>query len=365
MIADPAAEGLQIYEVGGAVRDALLGEPPGDRDWVVVGATPEEMIRRGFTPVGGDFPVFLHPVTRQEYALARTERKSGRGYRGFTFYTGSDVTLEDDLCRRDLTVNAIARAADGSLVDPTGGVRDLNDRVLRHVGPAFEEDPVRVLRLARFAARFTAFHVAPETIALCRRMVELGEVDALVPERVWQELARGLMCAMPSRMFEILMQTGALVRVMPELNLDAAVLDAVNRSARADLPLPARYALLCHATPDRKGLSARLRAPGECADWARLLPGVHDRATGALSPERVMALFEETDAVRKPDRLIGLLGAVRVISEVDVDAWRRWLDIVQAVDAGAIARCTESPSLIGKAVRAARVKALDHAFSGC
>ena len=180
MTQDPATQGLQVYIVGGAVRDALPGLPAGDQDWVVVGATPEDMARRGFMPVGGDFPVFLHPRTKEEYALARTERKSGHGYKGFTFHTGVDVTLEDDLRRRDLTVNAIARKPDGELVDPLGGQADLRARVFRHVGEAFEEDPVRILRLGRFAARFADFSIAPETLALCRRMVEAGR-----PTRWW------------------------------------------------------------------------------------------------------------------------------------------------------------------------------------
>ena len=191
---DPAVQGLQAYVVGGAVRDQMLGLPAGDRDWVVVGSTPEEMSRRGFVPVGGDFPVFLHPRTKEEYALARTERKSGRGYQGFTFYTGADVTLEQDLLRRDLTVNAMALTPDGALVDPLDGASDLKARVFRHVGEAFSEDPVRILRLARFAARFGDFTVADETMALCRGMVEDGEVDALVPERVCKEVARGMPC---------------------------------------------------------------------------------------------------------------------------------------------------------------------------
>src|SRR5690554_4922473 len=234
---DPAIAGLQAYVVGGAVRDALLGLPAGDRDWVVVGATPEEMSARGFIPVGGDFPVFLHPRSKEEFALARTERKSGRGYKGFTFYTGTDVTLEDDLRRRDLTVNAIARHADGTLVDPCGGLDDLRDRVLRHVGDAFAEDPVRLLRLARFAARFHDFTVAPETLEQCRRLVESGEVDALVPERVWQEVAKGLMAERPGRMFDVLAQTGALPRVMPQL-IYADVLDGeLSRAYERRLPL--------------------------------------------------------------------------------------------------------------------------------
>src|SRR3954463_14404943 len=191
---------MRTYMVGGAVRDALLGLPVNDRDWVVVGATPQEMIASGYLPVGRDFPVFLHPQTREEYALARTERKTAAGYHGFTFHTAPDVTLEEDLQRRDLTINAMARAEDGTLIDPWGGRRDLEAKVLRHVSPAFAEDPVRILRLARLAARFVEFRGAPETEALLAEMVERGEVDALVPERVWKELSRGLMESAPSRM---------------------------------------------------------------------------------------------------------------------------------------------------------------------
>ncbi|HSV70179.1 MAG TPA: multifunctional CCA addition/repair protein [Methylibium sp.] len=209
---------MELYEVGGAVRDALLGRPAGDRDWVAVGATPEQLIAAGYLPVGRDFPVFLHPVTREEVALARTERKTAPGYHGFLFHAAPEVTLEEDLARRDLTINAIARAADGRLIDPYGGQRDLAARVLRHVSPAFAEDPVRILRLARFAARFADFTVAPETEVLLRSMVEAGEVDALVPERVWQELSRGLMEATPSRMFELLRGCGALARLLPEVD---------------------------------------------------------------------------------------------------------------------------------------------------
>ncbi|OYV29736.1 MAG: multifunctional CCA tRNA nucleotidyl transferase/2'3'-cyclic phosphodiesterase/2'nucleotidase/phosphatase, partial [Thiomonas sp. 20-64-5] len=200
----------RAYIVGGAVRDALLGRAHGDRDWVVVGATPQQMIDAGFLPVGRDFPVFLHPQSHEEYALARTERKTAPGYRGFAVHTAPDVTLEDDLLRRDLTINAMAQAADGTLIDPYGGQRDLQARVLRHVSAAFAEDPVRILRLARFAARFGDFSVAPETMDLMRQMVHAGEVDALVPERVWQELARGLMEPQPQRLFAVLRACDAL-----------------------------------------------------------------------------------------------------------------------------------------------------------
>ena len=209
---------MRIYTVGGAVRDALLGLPVQDRDYVVVGATPQAMLEKGFRPVGKDFPVFLHPATNEEYALARSERKTGRGYHGFAFHAAPDVTLDDDLARRDLTINAMARAPDGTLVDPFHGRRDLEAGILRHVGPAFAEDPVRILRLARFAARLADFSVAPETIELMRGMVASGEVDHLVAERVWQELAKGLMEAAPSRMFEVLRQCGALTRLLPEVD---------------------------------------------------------------------------------------------------------------------------------------------------
>ncbi len=223
-IVDPATHGLEVYAVGGAIRDALLGLPVQDRDYVVVGATPEDLEARGFRAVGKDFPVFLHPRTQAEYALARTERKTAAGYKGFSVYYAPDVKLEDDLIRRDLTINAMAQrvAEDGALVgpviDPYGGQADLAARTFRHVSDAFVEDPVRILRLARFAARFADFHVAPETNALMQRMVQAGEVDALVPERVWQEIARGLMEAHPQRMFAVLRDCGALVRLLPELD---------------------------------------------------------------------------------------------------------------------------------------------------
>jgi len=209
---------MKTYVVGGAVRDALLGLAVQDHDHVVVGATPQQMIGKGFTPVGKDFPVFLHPLTHEEYALARTERKTAPGYKGFHFHAAPDVTLEQDLVRRDLTINAMAQDEDGRIIDPFGGQRDLQQRVFRHVSAAFAEDPVRILRVARFAARFTDFSVAPETNALMRHMVDAGEVDALVPERVWQELARGLMEARPSRMFAVLRGCGALARILPELD---------------------------------------------------------------------------------------------------------------------------------------------------
>ena len=372
MTTDRATEGLQIYIVGGAVRDALLKLPAGDRDWVVVGATPEQMVARGFVPVGGDFPVFLHPASKEEYALARTERKSGRGYKGFTFYTGAEVTLEEDLKRRDLTVNAIAQSTTGELFDPLHGVEDLNARVLRHVGPAFEEDPVRILRLARFLARFTDFVVAPETLALCRQMVASGEVDALVAERVWQELARGLMCTRPSRMLTLLAEIGAAGRIMPELVLAPRVQTLVDRAAQQGLPLSSRYAVLCLDTNAVKALASRLRVPTESADLARLLQlmllaiAVQMAApvNAPQHPDMILSLFETCDALRKPERFEALLTLAGLVDEkisAARSAWASWLAIVLAVDAGAVARGTSAPEQIKKAVRAARLSALAHA----
>src|SRR5215218_1314440 len=244
---------MKIYEVGGAVRDELLGLPVQDRDYVVVGATPDEMIELGYKPVGRDFPVFLHPETHEEYALARTERKTGRGYHGFQFHAAPDVTLEEDLQRRDLTINAIARDENGEIIDPYNGSDDLSLGILRHVSPAFAEDPVRILRVARFAARF-GFEIAPETAELMREMVSSGEVDALVPERVWQELARGLMEERPSRLFDVLQECGALARIAPELaslfeHADQAseTSDAVDEAAGAGASLETRFAVLARA----------------------------------------------------------------------------------------------------------------------
>ncbi|WP_322997682.1 tRNA CCA-pyrophosphorylase [Castellaniella sp.] len=369
---DPILAGLDVYIVGGAVRDALLGRPAGDRDWVVVGATPEIMAARGFTPVGGDFPVFLHPRTHEEYALARTERKSGRGYHGFVFHAGQDVTLVDDLHRRDLTVNAIAQAPGGTLIDPLGGAADVQARILRHVGPAFVEDPVRLLRLARFAARFHDFSIAPETLDLCRALVRDGEVDALVPERVWQEFAKGLMTAHPGRMFDVLVQCDALARVAPGLIWNAGVAAGLAQGADRGLSLAQRYALLCRASADA-GLQDRLRAPSACRDLARLLPGMLDRlarlgpaesmclqAGDVAGPEAWLDLLESCDAVRRPDRCLDLLAAAACVREgIDLPAWGQRLEAVRSVDAGAIARAARGDAgLIREGLRAARILAL-------
>ncbi|TVQ36728.1 MAG: multifunctional CCA addition/repair protein [Wenzhouxiangella sp.] len=333
---------MAVYQVGGSVRDQLLGLPAPDRDYVVVGATPEDMIRRGFRPVGRDFPVFLHPRTHEEYALARTERKSGRGYHGFVFHTGADVTLEQDLARRDLTVNAMALGPDGELVDPFHGRLDLQRGVLRHVSEAFREDPVRILRLARFATRFEHFEIAAETQALCRQMVVDGEVDHLVPERVWQEMQRALMHERPSRFIEVLRSVGALAVILPEVDALFGVpqparyhpeidtgrhtLMVLDQSARLQAPLPVRFACLVHdlgkaLTPESEwpshrgheqrglapiaGLCQRLAVPVACRELALRVGEFHLHAHRALDlkPATVERLFGQLDAWRRPQRL--------------------------------------------------------------
>jgi len=347
---------VKVYSVGGAVRDELLGLPVQDRDYVVVGATAQELTDLGYRPVGRDFPVFLHPLTHEEYALARTERKVSPGYHGFAVHAAPDVTLEQDLERRDLTINAMARGEDGVLIDPFGGARDLAAGILRHVGPAFVEDPVRILRLARFAARFR-FAIAPETLALMRTMVAAGEVDALVAERVWQELARGLMETTPSAMFEALRACGALVRILPEVDalfgvqrggdgapeIDCGLhaMRSVDTAARAGHDLAVRFAALVHELgktttprerwPDHGGhrergadmvdaLCARLRVPAECRDLsvmaARLNDAIHEATT--LPATGLVAILQQADALRRPDRFERLLDA----SESDFHARR-------------------------------------------
>ncbi len=336
---------MQIYMVGGAVRDRLLGRPVNDHDWVVVGATPQQMLELGYLPVGRDFPVFLHPETREEYALARTERKNGRGYRGFVVQSSPEVTLEEDLGRRDLTINAIASSAEwtgaAGIIDPYDGVRDLRDKVLRHVTHAFHDDPVRILRVARFAARFTDFSVAPETLALMRSMVQHGEADHLVPERVWQELARGLMEAKPSRMFAVLRACGALQVVLPEVDrlwgvpqraeyhpeIDTGVhlMMVLDMAARLQAPLAVRLACLTHdlgkgTTPADmlprhigheqrsskllKGVCERLRVPTDCRELADVVAREHGNIhrSGELGAAALVRLIERCDAIRKPAR---------------------------------------------------------------
>ena len=402
---------MQIFTVGGAVRDELLGLPVQDRDYVVVGATPEEMLARGFKPVGKDFPVFLHPKTHEEHALARTERKTGQGYQGFSFHAAPEVGLEEDLARRDLTINAIARADDGSLTDPFHGVADIEARVLRHVGPAFIEDPVRILRVARFAARFTDFSVAPETVELMRQMVVRGEADHLVAERVWQELAKGLMEAKPSRMIYMLRECGALARLLPELDrlfgvpqradfhpeIDTGVhvMMALNHSAQQGYGLPVRFAVLLHdlgkgltpATelPRHVGhearsvmlveeLCARLRTPADCRDLALLVARHHGdiRRGPEMSAATVTKLLENADALRRPHRFRQLLDACAC----DFHGRLGWedkpipspelfliaLDAIRAIDAAAIARSCKDASQIPQRLYDARVVAVKKAL---
>ena len=364
---------MKIYQVGGAVRDELLGVPVTDRDYVVVGATPEELERRGFKPVGKDFPVFLHPETHAEHALARTERKTGRGYKGFTVYAAPDVTLEEDLARRDLTINAIARDEQGRLVDPFGGAADLAAGVLRHVSPAFVEDPVRVLRVARFAARF-AFRVAPETMALMRELAANGEVDALVPERVWQELGKGLMEAAPRRLFETLAECGALPRVLPEwLRLDGErALAALEVAGARGQTLTVRYATLFAGGPAAVAdeAAARLRAPGECRDLAVLAARWSGRLREArqLDADALVDLLQQADAFRRPERFEELVDACECDAAAlgDADPGRRTrlaraLAAARGIDAGGVAQA--NPDDIGAAVRAARVAAVAAALA--
>ncbi|OQA33684.1 MAG: Multifunctional CCA protein [Betaproteobacteria bacterium ADurb.Bin341] len=395
------------------MRDALLGLPVTDRDYIVVGTTPEEMLAKGFKPVGKDFPVFLHPETHEEYALARSERKTGPGYHGFTFHAAPDVTLEEDLARRDLTINALARDADGHLIDPYGGQADLAAKVLRHVSPAFAEDPVRILRTARFAARFAEFSVAPETLDLMRNMVAAGEADHLVAERVWQEFAKGLMEGAPSRMISVLRDCGALERLLPEVDqlfgvpqradyhpeIDTGIhtLMALDQAARQGYVLPVRWAVLLHdlgkaSTPsallprhhghEERGINlvskacARLKVPADCRDLALLAAKHHGTlhraersCNSALRPETMIGILEKTDAFRRPERFTQLLQAAscdyrgrlgKEDSPYDAGlVWQKVLAAAQSVDAGAIAQSTPEPSQIAARLRAARVVAVE------
>ncbi len=403
---------MKIYAVGGAVRDRLLGRPTADQDYVVVGATPEQMTQLGYRPVGKDFPVFLHPRTHEEYALARTERKTARGYRGFEIYAAPEVTLEQDLARRDLTINAIASDEDGLIIDPHNGVSDLKAGILRHVGPAFEEDPVRVLRVARFSARF-GFAIAPETLALMRAMVNNGEVDHLVAERVWQELSRGLMESRPSRMLLALRECGALARVFPEVDalfgvpqpaqhhpeVDTGlhILMVVDYAAAQNHPLTVRFAALTHdlgkaATPcehwpkhhghEQKSVELveqmceRLRVPAECRDLAVLTARYHGDVHRAheLRPATMLKLFAAADLYRRPERFEELLAACscdfhgrggiessdpQTLAYPQADLLRAAAAAARAVNAGKIALATNGdPGQISAAIEAARLEAV-------
>ncbi len=403
---------MQRFLVGGAVRDALLGRAVGDRDWVVVGSDVERMRSAGYLAVGRDFPVFLHPETREEHALARTERKTSPGYHGFEFHADPGVTLEEDLARRDLTINAIAQDESGALVDPHGGLRDLDAKVLRHVSPAFAEDPVRILRLARFAARFTDFEVADETRALMRRMVADGEVDALVPERVWQEVSRGLMEEEPSRMFDVLRDCGALARVLPEVDrlfgvpqradyhpeIDTGVhlMMVIDMAARLGASLTVRFACLGHdlgkgttpadVLPRHLGheqrsvelvrrMSERLRVDNACRALAEIVAREHGNIhrSGEFGAAAIVRLLERCDALRRPDRFAEALLACECdargrlgLEESAYPQRPRLLEAlrrVQAVDATAVAADAAGRGLagpaVGEAIHAARVRALE------
>lgn len=397
---------MKTYIVGGAVRDRLLGLPVVDRDHVVVGATPDDMVALGFQPVGKDFPVFLHPQTHEEYALARTERKSGHGYKGFKVYAAPEVTLEEDLLRRDLTINAMAEDETGVLVDPYGGQRDLAAKTFRHVSEAFAEDPVRILRVARFAARFTDFSVAPETLALMRQMVDSGEIDALVPERVWQEVARGLLDAQPSRMFLALRDCGALARLFPEIDrlfgvpqppehhpeVDTGVhvMRVVDWAARQGASLAVRFAALTHdlgkgSTPPEqwprhigheaagaelvRALCERIRVPADCRDLAVAVAREHGRVHRALElrPGTLVELLERVDAFRRPGRFEEFLLACECDFRgrpgyeakpyPEPDYLRQALMAAQAIDAAEVARSAD-PARIRQAVFQARSQAV-------
>jgi len=403
---------MQVYLVGGAVRDELLGLPVKDKDYVVVGSTPEEMEAAGYKTVGKDFPVFLHPKTHDEYALARTERKTAKGYKGFTVHTSKDVTLEEDLARRDLSINAIAKSVDGQLIDPYHGLADIQSKTLRHVSSAFAEDPVRVLRAARLSARFADFSVAPETNKLMQDMVNAGEVDALVAERVWQELAKGLMEAKPSRMFDVLRACGALKKILPELDklwgvpqpplhhpeVDTGVhvMLVIDYAAERNFSLPVRFAALMHdlgkgTTPadllprhigheERgvrllKDVCKRLRVPNDCKDLAQMVTKFHGKLyqTPQMRPSTLLEFLVELDAIRQPARFIDFLKACEADSRGRTsfeqctmpasDLMLKVLEAASSVDAGAVASEHSEPEKIKVAVFEARLNAVKQILS--
>lgn len=402
---------MNIFIVGGAVRDELLGFQVKDKDFVVVGSTPEAMLNAGYMPVGKDFPVFLHPKTHEEYALARTERKTAKGYKGFTVHAAPDVTLEQDLSRRDFTINAIAKSDDGKLIDPFNGEADIQAKVLRHVSDAFVEDPVRILRAARFSSRFTEFSIAPETRKLMQEMVKNGEVDALVPERVWQELAKGLMEARPSRMFEVLRACGALERILPELNklwgvpqppqhhpeIDTGVhvMMVIDYAAKQNFSLPVRFAALMHdlgkgTTPADilprhighearsvnlvKEVCKRLRVPNDCKELGVMVAKFHGKLHQALKmrPETLLEFLMELDAIRQPVRFGDFLKACEADSRgrtglencalPETDFIVHALEAASSIDAGAIAKQHVEPEAIKKAVFEARLAVIKQIY---
>ena len=402
---------MQTYVVGGAVRDELLGFAVKDKDFVVVGSTPEAMLAAGFKPVGKDFPVFLHPKTHDEYALARTERKTAKGYKGFVVHASSEVTLEEDLARRDLTINAIAKDDAGKLIDPFNGLADIQAKILRHVSDAFAEDPVRILRAARFAARFTDFNVAPATMILMRQMVEAGEVDALVSERVWQELAKGLMEEKPSRMFDVLRECGALQRILPELNrlwgvpqpanhhpeIDTGVhtMLVVDYAASQNFSLAIRFSALMHdlgkgTTPAEilpqhigheehsfnlvREVCKRIKVPNDCKELAQIVAKFHGKLYQSLQmkPSTLLSFLIELDAIRQPARFKDFLKACEADSRgrtglencatPAADLMVKVLEAATSIDAGAVAREFSEPEKIKTAVFGARLDAVNRLF---
>ncbi|MCG8292467.1 multifunctional CCA addition/repair protein [Pseudomonas entomophila] len=369
---------MQIYKVGGAVRDRLLGRPVSDVDWLVVGATVEQMQAQGFRPVGADFPVFLHPKTGEEYALARTERKSGRGYGGFTFHASPDVTLEEDLIRRDLTINAMAEDEHGNLYDPYHGKTDLDQRILRHVSPAFAEDPLRVLRVARFAARYAplGFRVADETLELMRQIAGSGELQALTAERSWKEIERALMEEQPQVFIEVLRACGALKELMPEVDAlfegeagqGAHTLAVLQQAAEHQQPLAVRWACLLLALGEKqiKAVNQRFKAPRECQELAMLVGEFHEQGHRAmdLAPEVLLELLQKFDVYRRPQRFEEFIEACRM------DALREGQDYPQAeylrgaataakaVDVKPLLDSGLTGQALGGALKAARLSAL-------
>jgi tRNA nucleotidyltransferase (CCA-adding enzyme) len=403
---------VQSYVVGGAVRDELLGLAVKDHDHVVVGSTVQAMLDAVYKYVGKDFPVFLHPKTHEEYALARTERKTAKGYKGFVVHASPEVTLEEDLARRDLTINAIAKDDSGKLIDPFNGQADIQSKTLRHVSEAFTEDPVRILRAARFAARFSDFCIAPETMTLMKQMVEAGEVDALVPERVWQELSKGLMEDKPSRMFEVLRACGALQKIMPELDrlwgvpqppqhhpeVDTGVhvMMVIDYAAKQRFSLPVRFAALTHdlgkgTTPvdilprhiaheERsvnllKEVSKRLRVPNDCKELAHIVAKFHGKLHQApqMKASTLLDFLMQLDAIRQPDRFHDFLKACEADSrgrtgfeDCATPAADLMLTVLQAalsVDAGAVAKQHTDSEKIRHAIYEARVQAIRLAIS--
>jgi tRNA nucleotidyltransferase (CCA-adding enzyme) len=337
---------VKIYVVGGAIRDQLLGLPVKDFDYVVVGATPEQMLAKGYTPVGQDFPVFLHPITHAEYALARTERKVSPGYKGFVFHANPEVTLEQDLARRDLTINAMAREADvngqpvGDVVDPYGGQKDIRDKLFRHIGPAFSEDPVRLLRIARFAARFPDFSIEPTTLILLKKIHSSGELSALVKERVWQEISRGLMSEKPSRMLEILNEIGVFELFFPKLNSrDASLLSDIDSAAKCQFNLSQCCAVLCSSLSIENihAWSALWGVPVECRDYAVLVRELREGLNSStLDPKNLLDLLNRVDVWRKPERfdeLIKVADLLRLPTKQLINSYHcaKKVDIAQIV----------------------------------